>query len=341
MSGKVRKFENSQVKTHLNLLGEGISPPSRESPLFGSFNANAWFSGSVLANGFEMDNARHVFLPSYVVTTMLSLADRLSVSRASKYLALELFERFILRHAVQHRGNGSRPRRSCTERAYGVRIERQLPLVALACFTLSAKNTDHYHLVFPTSALKLLEEFGERHTAEDLLGAELLVARTLQHELYVRTVHEYVCLCLEELRTESGSPLEQPEVVNASREQCERVLDIFYLRRDEIYAQLLERRAELPFAARTSSAPRATDSSCWPAWRPLLERQPQLAPEWHAMQNDRWLAAAAVVVAAVGIIAAPAAHRALSLLVAAQSVRLQSALVQLLSSCILKIAQLH
>ena len=254
MSDKVRKFDNSQVKTHLNLLSEGISPPNRESSLFGSFNANAWFSGSALSNGFEMDSVQHVFLPSSVVTTMLSLADRLSVSRASKYLALELFERFIVRHAIQQRGNPPRPRRSCTERAIGARIERLLPLVALACFTLSAKNMDHYHLVFPTSALELLEESGERHSADDLLGAELLVARTLQHELYVRTVHEYVCLCLEELPTESGSPLALPDVVNASREQCERVLDLFYLWRDEIYALLLERRAEPPSTARNSLA---------------------------------------------------------------------------------------
>lgn len=355
MSGKVKKYENLQVKTHLDLLGEGISASNRESSLFGSFNATGWFSNSCyFTNNFEVDGPQHVFLPSCVVATMLSIADRLTVPHACKYMAFELFERFIVRQAIQQRGSAPRPRRSCTERAIGARIERQLPLVALACFTLSAKNTDHYRLVFPTNALKMLEEVGERHTTDDLLGAELLVARTLQHELYVRTVHEYVCLCLEQLRMESGSPLAQPEVVKASRDQCGRVLDIFYLWRDEIYAQLLERlatNAEQPSSSRVGGAFRevvaaadagaVASAASWPAWRSLLERQPELAPEWHAMLSDRWQAAAAVVVAALGSISAPAALHALNLLAVSPGVRLQTQHVELLASCILKASRTH
>ncbi|XP_008947971.1 PREDICTED: cyclin N-terminal domain-containing protein 1, partial [Merops nubicus] len=173
------------------------------------------------------------------------LSEKWHLDQSTKYQAVELVERFMIKHVEQICKSSRESDKSC-ERGQGSswsslkdQICDTFVLRLVSCVQLASKLSLHYDIVNSDTALKFLQSLRLSYTKQELLESELAVLKTLHFQVNVPTPLAYVELLLEVLGHNGcllpAKPLHQT---------CVQLLDFTYLTRDTIYSTLLEMAIE-------------------------------------------------------------------------------------------------
>ncbi|XP_064641984.1 cyclin N-terminal domain-containing protein 1-like [Lineus longissimus] len=208
--------------------------------------------------------------------------DKFRLRPETKYLAVELFDRFMVQH-IQDLYQCVKKSKSKTKSkdwaAIQERIRKQITLRIVSCCQLASKLTSHYkvnlfQVITPHKARVFLTNAGHRYYEDSILQSELRILKTLEYRVAIRTPIVYLETILEIMGGIAGSDCEVKIIHGISL----KVLDMFYLRRQKMYSQLYQM---------------ATGSS-------VMSGQDRL--NFVAVENDFMLLAVAVIAASSYII---------------------------------------
>ncbi|KAI0227109.1 Cyclin N-terminal domain-containing protein 1 [Lamellibrachia satsuma] len=174
------------------------------------------------------DSAEFVFLT----------CERLKLPPETRYLALELFDRFMVRHIQDlyvHVQNMSSKNRKQDWLVVMDRVRNQVLLRAVSCCQLASKLTSHYKVVTARKAWNTLNEFGHRYTNDSILQSELRVLKTLDYKVMLPSPLLYIETLLEILGHNDSSA-----EVKMYHGVCLKVLDVVYMWRRDIYKKLFQ-----------------------------------------------------------------------------------------------------
>ncbi|XP_009987220.1 PREDICTED: cyclin N-terminal domain-containing protein 1, partial [Tauraco erythrolophus] len=169
------------------------------------------------------------------------LAEKWHLDQSTKYQAVELLERFMIKQ-VEQTCKSARENVKSHEQGQGSsrspladQICDTFVLRLVSCIQLASKLSLHYNIVNNDTALKFLQSLKYSYTKQELLESELAVLKTLHFQINVSTPLAYVELLLEVLGHNGcllpAEPLHQ---------MCMQLLDFSYLTRDTIYDTLLK-----------------------------------------------------------------------------------------------------
>ncbi|KAJ8319773.1 hypothetical protein KUTeg_001360 [Tegillarca granosa] len=181
-----------------------------------------------------------LFMDGDSSTFLFNLCHRFKMATESKYLALELFDSFMLQHIEDLYNHvlksGSKVSKMKKDwLAIQERIKSQIHLRMVSCCQIASKVTSHYRIVSVHKAKQFLIDAGYRYTSNSILQSELRILKTLNYQTSVPSVLTYVETILEVLgHNEPGTE------VKVYHSVALKVLDIVYMRYKEIYKRLLQ-----------------------------------------------------------------------------------------------------
>ncbi|KFP82229.1 Cyclin N-terminal domain-containing protein 1, partial [Acanthisitta chloris] len=181
------------------------------------------------------------FKGARIVEFIFILSEKWHLDQSTKYQAVELLERFMIRQVEQlcescRRGVGSHGQGPGSSwRSVRDQIVNTFVLRLVSCMQLASKFSLHYTRVTSDRALKFLQSLKYSYTKQELLESELAVLNTLNFHINISTPLAYVELLLEVLGHNGcllpAKPLHQV---------CVQLMDFCYLTRDTIYDTLLK-----------------------------------------------------------------------------------------------------
>ncbi|NXG07047.1 CNTD1 protein, partial [Sakesphorus luctuosus] len=178
------------------------------------------------------------FKDTRVVEFIFLLSEQWHLDQSTRYQAVELLERFMLKQVEQlwesSRG-GSAQAQGSSWRSVKDQVVNTFVLRLVSCVQLASKLSLHYCRVTSDRALKFLQSLKYSYSKQDLLESELTVLNTLHFHINVSTPLAYLELLLEVLGHNGcllpAKPLHQ---------LCVQLLDFCYLTRETIYDTLLK-----------------------------------------------------------------------------------------------------
>ncbi|NXW53859.1 CNTD1 protein, partial [Eurystomus gularis] len=195
----------------------------------------------------ELSGQAGCFKETPIVEFIFLLSEKWHLDQSTKYQAVELLERFMIKQVEQlsvssgdnigsrEQGEGS-SWSSLNNQLYDTFVLR-----LVSCIQLASKLSLHYDVVNSDAALKFLQSLKFSYTKQELLESELTVLKTLHFQINVPTPLAYVELLLEVLG-HNGCLLPTKPL----HQMCVQLLDFSYLMRDTIYNTLLEIAIENP-----------------------------------------------------------------------------------------------
>ncbi|NXD85167.1 CNTD1 protein, partial [Halcyon senegalensis] len=181
------------------------------------------------------------FKEPQTVEFIFLLAEEWHLEQSTKYRAVELLERFMIKQ-VEQTCKSSRENVASHDQGQGSsqsclndEIYNTFVLRLVSCVQLASKLSLHYNVVNSDTALKFLQSLKYSYTKQELLESELTVLKTLHFQINVSTPLAYVELLLEVLG-HNGCLLPAESL----HEICVQLLDFCYLTRDVIYHTLLQ-----------------------------------------------------------------------------------------------------
>lgn len=206
----------------------------------------------VLAAGNEKELQRvspncGLFKCGSLVECIFIICDRLKQPPETRYIAAELFDRFIRAHVINLKqrtdsfpGQVKHPKTSSSlslpEWKHALRkLCKQMLAFMVSCVQIASKLCSHYNIVTCRNCAEILQEKGHRYSINKVLTSELLVMKTLDYNLHVPNPLSYVETLLEIMG--HNDPGIQVKVLH---ETCLRVLDISYMKRKQVYERLLK-----------------------------------------------------------------------------------------------------
>ncbi|OWF56034.1 cyclin N-terminal domain-containing protein 1-like isoform X2 [Mizuhopecten yessoensis] len=203
---------------------------------------------------------------------VFNTCDQFKMAPEAKYLALEIFDRFMVHHIkdlYSHVIQSGSKHCQADWRALLDRIKNQLKLRAVSCCQIASKLTSHYKVVSASKARRFLRDYcGHRYTADGILQSELRVLKTLNYNVTVPSTLTYIETLLEILGYNDHEA--DVKVYHAVAMQ---VLTVVYIRYSEVYKRLFEV---------TGLSPQCTDRK-----------------KYMAVKADKMLLAASVIVSSV------------------------------------------
>ncbi|NWV06292.1 CNTD1 protein, partial [Ptilonorhynchus violaceus] len=185
----------------------------------------------------ELPEQAGYFKETRIVEFIFLLSEKWQLDQSTKYQAVELLERFMIKQVEQMcdtRGNSDQRQRSSWSSVRD-QIANTFVLRLVSCIQLASKLSLHYSRVTSDTALKFLQSLKYSYTKQELLESELAVLNTLHFHINVSTPLAYMELLLEVLGYNGcllpGKPLHQLSV---------QLLDFCYLTRETIYDTLLK-----------------------------------------------------------------------------------------------------
>ncbi|XP_058713894.1 cyclin N-terminal domain-containing protein 1 isoform X2 [Poecile atricapillus] len=188
----------------------------------------------------ELPEQAGCFKETRIVEFIFLLSEKWHLNHSTRYQAVELLERFMIKQVEQMCGDrGNAKGRGQGQKSSWSSVRDQIVntfvLRLVSCVQLASKLSLHYSRVTSDTALKFLQSLKYSYTKQELLESELAVLNTLHYQINVSTPLAYVELLLEVLGYNGcllpAKPLHQ---------LCVQLLDFCYLTRETIYDTLLK-----------------------------------------------------------------------------------------------------
>ncbi|KAM4756733.1 cyclin N-terminal domain-containing protein 1 isoform 2-T2 [Cyanocitta cristata] len=188
----------------------------------------------------ELPEQAGYFKETRIVEFIFLLSEKWHLDQSTRYHAVELLERFMIKQVEQMCDNSRNAKgRDQGQRSSWSSVREQIAntfvLRLVSCVQLASKLSLHYSRVTSDTALKFLQSLKYSYTKQELLESELAVLNTLHFHINVSTPLAYVELLLEVLGYNGcllpAKPLHQ---------LCVQLLDFCYLTRETIYDTLLK-----------------------------------------------------------------------------------------------------
>lgn len=164
--------------------------------------------------------------------------ERLKLSADAKYCAVELFDRFMLKHVNDLYSHVLKTNSKKQKKDWNLildRIKNQVTLRLVSCCQIASKLTSHYKVVTASKARRFLNEGGHRYTQESILQSELRILKTLDFQVTTPSTLVYIETILEILG------YNEPDTeIKVYYEISLKVLEIVYLKFSDIYNSLFQ-----------------------------------------------------------------------------------------------------
>ncbi|XP_032567014.1 cyclin N-terminal domain-containing protein 1 isoform X1 [Chiroxiphia lanceolata] len=181
------------------------------------------------------------FKDTRIVEFIFLLSEKWRLDQSTRYQAVELLERFMIKQVEQlwesSSGSvkGGAQGQGSSWSSVRDQIVNTFVLRLVSCIQLASKLSLHYSRVTSDTALKFLQSLKYSYTKQELLESELAVLNTLHFHINVSTPLAYVELLLEVLG-HNGCLLPAKPL----HHMCVQLLDFCYLSRETIYDTLLK-----------------------------------------------------------------------------------------------------
>ena len=172
---------------------------------------------------------------SDVVEFVFNISENMSLKRNVKYVALEIYERFIAEHIVDVRRTHSdllKTRKDSRWEMVEERIKEQSVLRIMTSIQLASKLESHYDHVLPPQVSQILEKVGKPYSLNGIFSSELRILKTLNYKVNLTTPALYVELLLYVLYTND------PNIEEPLYDLTVTILDYVYLHRAQLYNEL-------------------------------------------------------------------------------------------------------
>ena len=182
---------------------------------------------------------------------LFELCKRFGLRPEVRYWTAELFQRFMVKHITElsaHVRNSLSTKSPIEWRDVETRVKNQVPLRAVSCAQLASKLSSHYTIVSLSKAKAFLTECGFRYAPMSIMQSEIRILKTLDFCVHNATPVEFVEVLLEVLG-HNDSRLCVKELHGVAL----KVLDIFYISREQVYSKLV-----MCCTARGTREPRAS-----------------------------------------------------------------------------------
>uniref|UniRef100_V9L365 Cyclin N-terminal domain-containing protein 1-like protein n=1 Tax=Callorhinchus milii TaxID=7868 RepID=V9L365_CALMI len=168
------------------------------------------------------------------------LCDQLELHPFTRYQAVEILERFMIRYIEKLRSSPQRDsdKRKLEQCGWGllqVKMRDHFILRIMSCVQIASKLSFHYQIVNNAIALKFLQSLGYSYKKEDILNSELLILKTLSFEVNIPSPFTHTETLLEVMGYNDPSvPVKYLHSISLT------VLKYVYLTRNTIYENLLK-----------------------------------------------------------------------------------------------------
>ncbi|XP_061564645.1 cyclin N-terminal domain-containing protein 1 [Cololabis saira] len=187
----------------------------------------------------SLPNCPGVFKQKRLVECILHISQELELDPLVGYHAIELLQRFMVKHLSDMLTTPTPPGATAAEpRSYEDAIIDQLkdqfPLILFSCVQLANKLSLHHHMIRLDIAVNFLHSVGLGVSKKAILESELMVLKGLEFRLSVPNPQTYVETLLEVLGHNEPS-------IRAERLHplCHHVLRFVTLQKDVVYDTLL------------------------------------------------------------------------------------------------------
>ncbi|XP_065184788.1 cyclin N-terminal domain-containing protein 1-like [Sycon ciliatum] len=207
-------------------------------------------------NKLKAPVGRGLFKSGAVAEYVFLLCEHLELPNEARYLAVELFDRFMAKHVAQlyeHVMNSDKyPQKEEGWATVESRIQRQLTLRMASCIQLASKMCSHYKIAAVSKLRQFLRCLGLRYADDALSKSELRILETLEFTLSIPSPLTYVETILEILGHNSKKCR-----VKLLHGTSLLVLDMIYLNFEDIYGEISKTMA----AAEQRGTPMAITST--------------------------------------------------------------------------------
>ncbi|KAJ1136029.1 hypothetical protein NDU88_002455 [Pleurodeles waltl] len=144
-------------------------------------------------------------LPMPPAEFVFLLAELWGIDNSARYQAVELLDRFMIKHTEEEYKNSAESRKKSqqTEKERWSSIKSHLcetfVLRLVSCVQIASKLTFHCNMVNNKAALKFIQSLGFSYKKEEILQSELTVLKTLKFQINVCTPFSFVEMLLEVL----------------------------------------------------------------------------------------------------------------------------------------------
>ncbi|XP_048780494.1 cyclin N-terminal domain-containing protein 1-like isoform X2 [Ostrea edulis] len=200
-----------------------------------------WLINLAEKNAKHIDQAHSkqgIFKQVNAVETIMYAAEKLKIAHEAKYLAIELFDRFLYHHLQDLRDHVLKlPRKRQLKEWVGLQegVSNQVLLRIVSCCQIASKLTSHYKVVSINRAKRFLCECGYRYASESLLQSELRVLKTLKFQVTEPSPIVYIETLLEILGC-NNTKVE----VKTYYYVAVKLLDLLYLKYHTFYKIIFE-----------------------------------------------------------------------------------------------------
>lgn len=174
---------------------------------------------------------------SDVAEFVFNTCEQLNLKWCVKYLALEIYERFVVEHIIEIRQKYSELRKTNMDSNWENienRIRDQSTLRLMTAIELASKLDSHYQHVLPKQVSAILKKCGKPFSLNGIFSSELRVMKTLKYKINVATPALYLELLLYILYVNN------PNIDESLYESTITVLDFVYLHRSKLYDELYD-----------------------------------------------------------------------------------------------------
>ncbi|XP_064610465.1 cyclin N-terminal domain-containing protein 1-like isoform X2 [Liolophura sinensis] len=184
------------------------------------------------------DPRQLLFRKGHASEVIFLVCDKLRLRNDAKYIAVELFNRFMIQHVkdlYKHVCESSSRTKRKDWLGIMERVQNQLILRILSCCQLASKLSSHYRVVTVARVQRFLAGNGQRYTSESLLKSELRVLKTLDFKVNVMSPLTYLECLLEIIgHNEPGTEVKVYHGVSV------KLLDLVYMKHEEIFNRLYQ-----------------------------------------------------------------------------------------------------
>lgn len=174
---------------------------------------------------------------SDVAELVFNICEKFSLPNNTKYLALEIYERFIGEHIVETREKHMelvKSQKDSCWRTVEARLSEQSVLRVLTSVQLASKLESHYSHLLPLRVKEILEECGKPFSLNGIFSSELRMMKTLNYKVNVTTPVMYLEILIYILY------VNDPNIDNSLYDLAMKVSDLIYLHRATLYNELYE-----------------------------------------------------------------------------------------------------
>ncbi|KAI1720649.1 cyclin N-terminal domain-containing protein 1-like [Ditylenchus destructor] len=207
-----------------------------------------WMSILVQENRDRVENISDVFrifVQPPIVQYVFTICLRLRMSHEVKYLALGIFNEFMVAHistlysVVINLINKSDEEKQREWEKIESNVSRQLPLRVLSCVQIASKIISHNQALCNKSVRRCLQSLGQSYTEEAVRKSEVRILSTIDFSADVRqNPVSYVESVLHILLFTKNDPKIE---VRPLWDYSIIILDCIYLQQDEVYQGILIR----------------------------------------------------------------------------------------------------